>query len=88
MQVEIYDYDTEQTTISTIENFEIDFNNDFISSATTKIKFIDNIDSLEDIKKRVENSIDAINYYNSGFGRTEDLLQEVLTDLNYILTKL
>lgn len=41
--------------------------------------------ALNKIKKYAENSIDAINYYNSGFGRPEDLINEVLNDLNNIL---
>ena len=40
---------------------------------------------LNKIKKYAENSIDAINYYNSGFGKSEDLINEVLNDLNNIL---
>lgn len=41
--------------------------------------------ALNKIKKYAENSIDAINYYNSGFGKSEDLINEVLNDLNNIL---
>ena len=41
LKVEVYDYETEETTILTLEQFENDFNNDFISNFSTKIKFIE-----------------------------------------------
>ena len=43
---------------------------------------------LDVIKKRAENSIDAIDYYNSGFGRAEDLITEILDDLNNIVREI
>jgi hypothetical protein len=43
---------------------------------------------LDTIEKRAENSIDAIDYYNSGFGRTEDLITEILDDLNNIVREI
>jgi uncharacterized protein (DUF2164 family) len=65
------------------KNFEIDeLKNKIKKSNYEKAK---KTRLLNKIKKYAENSIDAINYYNSGFGKSEDLINEVLNDLNNIL---
>lgn len=41
MEVEVYSFDTEKTVTMSLETFMYNYNNDFISSSNTYIKFVE-----------------------------------------------